>query len=145
MHCTAQTRRKDYMVKYGEKYRTENEKYFKEYFKKYREDLKKHATESVTTGTIIDKHKWDLWCTKIKCCAKKNPYSDDSSTSSAKGVDAISNFSWIATCSNSYDDQNLGKVMIMTMNSMNHVHVCTCIEMPCTNDSNRLEVKIYYN
>jgi len=68
----------------------------------------------------------------------KNPYSE--------GVAAISNFSWgYAICSNSYDDQNLGIVMIMTLNTMNHVNVCTCIETPCTNDFNRLEVKIYYN
>ncbi len=61
------------------------------------------------------------------------------------GVGAISNFSWMAPCYNSYDDQNLGIVMIMTLNSMNYIHVCTCIETPCTNDTNRREVKIYYS
>jgi len=103
---------------------------------------------SVHKVSCYEAEKWD-WFQYVRHDMMnngfKNPYSDDSNTSSAKGVDAISNFSWMATCSNSYDDQNLGKVMIMTMNSMNHIHVCTCIEMPCTNVSNRLEVKIYYN
>lgn len=49
----------------------------REYLEKYREELKKNAEESIMTGIIIDRNKWDVWCNNIKSWTKrkKNPYS----------------------------------------------------------------------
>ena len=44
---------------------------------KYREDRRKHAYDSITSGSIIDQHKWDLWCNLIRGSYTKYPYSDD--------------------------------------------------------------------
>ena len=46
---------------------------------KYANDRKKNTIDSITSGTIIDRHKWDMWCKEIKRCAenKKQPYSND--------------------------------------------------------------------
>ena len=49
----------------------------KEYSTKRLEDLKRHAMDSITSGEIIDHHKWDVWCNIIKRGAKKYPYSED--------------------------------------------------------------------
>jgi 5-methylcytosine-specific restriction endonuclease McrA len=45
---------------------------------KYAKDRKQHTIDSITSGTIIDRHKWDLWCKEIKRSAehKKQPYSN---------------------------------------------------------------------
>ena len=79
---------------YLEKYRADNKEKQKEYNDdyyginkeqqnehnaKYREDLKQHACDSITSGRIINKNKWDVWCNTIKRSAKTNkqPYSED--------------------------------------------------------------------
>jgi 5-methylcytosine-specific restriction endonuclease McrA len=51
----------------------------KERKKDYYIDLKQCALDSITSGEIINRHKWDLWCNKIKSNAtnKKHPYSVD--------------------------------------------------------------------
>jgi 5-methylcytosine-specific restriction endonuclease McrA len=41
------------------------------------EDLKKYAEDSIISGKILNKKKWDLWCSRIKRRAKKYPYSVD--------------------------------------------------------------------
>jgi hypothetical protein len=45
---------------------------------KYAKDRKQHTIDSIISGTIIDRCKWDLWCKEIKRCAenKKQPYSN---------------------------------------------------------------------
>ena len=68
----------------------ENKEKKKEYYQKNKErdiertihrleDLKQHACDSISTGSIIDRHKWDMWCNQIKCSARRNkqPYSVD--------------------------------------------------------------------
>ena len=49
----------------------------KDYKTKYREYLRKHAEDSITTGKIRDKQKWDQWCNLNKSGATKYPYSGD--------------------------------------------------------------------
>ena len=44
---------------------------------KYRKNRDQHAYDSIASGSIIDRHTWDLWCNQIKGCAPKHPYSDD--------------------------------------------------------------------
>ncbi len=46
---------------------------------KYKENLKKHAYDSISSGEIINQHKWDMWCNEIKRNAENNKhsYSDD--------------------------------------------------------------------
>lgn len=77
---------KDYRENNREKkkeYNEKNKEKFKEQSRKLqeirREYLKRHACESITAGSIIDQHKWDMWCNQIKCAASNNkrPYSDD--------------------------------------------------------------------
>ena len=65
----------DYLSKYREK----NKEQIKRDASKYREDNRQHAVESISSGTIVDKKKWNLWCNQIKGSAKQNnhPYSDD--------------------------------------------------------------------
>jgi len=63
---------------YFEQYRAANREKNKEYSNKYREDRKQNAIDSIISYTIIDRHKWDMWCDEIKRNAKnKHPYSDD--------------------------------------------------------------------
>jgi hypothetical protein len=72
---------------YKERYERDKEKY-KEYYEqnktkklelatKYYDDRKQHAYDSISSGEIIDRHKWDMWCDTIKRYAKNHPYSDD--------------------------------------------------------------------
>ena len=51
----------------------------REYIKRRREDHKNHAYESIASGEISDRRKWDMWCKEIKDHAKgkKHPYSED--------------------------------------------------------------------
>ena len=49
----------------------------KEYLAKRIEDLKQHAINSIKSGTIIDKHKWDMLCNQIKNGNKKHPFSPE--------------------------------------------------------------------
>ena len=44
---------------------------------KRREDRKQNAYDSITSGIIIDRHKWNVWCNQIKSSNSKHPYSDD--------------------------------------------------------------------
>jgi len=82
----------EYQKKYREKnrekkkeYNEKNKENFKEQDRKRqeirREYLKRHAFDSITAGSIIVQHKWDLWCNQIKCVATTRkrpcPYSDD--------------------------------------------------------------------
>ncbi len=41
----------------------------------YHEDLKTHAIESILSGKIVDRKKWELWCKQIQRKAQKKPYS----------------------------------------------------------------------
>ena len=42
------------------------------------EGLKQHVILSIIDGNIIDQYKWNVWCNKLKSCAKKkHPYSED--------------------------------------------------------------------
>ena len=61
------------------KYRADNQEKLKEYQSKLREDLNQHAINSITSGEILEQHKWDIWCKEIKRHAKHNKrsYSDD--------------------------------------------------------------------
>ena len=59
-------------------------------------------------------------------------------------IQAISISSTPLDCWYSKDETFFGSVIIKGHNSMDHVSVCTCIEKPCSSDSNRLEVKILY-
>lgn len=51
----------------------------KEYLANRIKDLNQHSVDSITSGNIIDRYKWDMWCKQIKNGTKKNnrPYSDD--------------------------------------------------------------------
>jgi hypothetical protein len=65
-------------IKYKKKeYHEKNKEKKNDSDKKRREDLKQHACDSIILGEIIDRHKWDIWCDKIKSDASKHPYSDD--------------------------------------------------------------------
>lgn len=66
-------KRKEYNVKRYE----QNKEQIKETTTKRLEDRKQHAVDSITSGRIIDKKKWDMWCDKIKRYAQKYPYSED--------------------------------------------------------------------
>lgn len=84
-------KRKDYQEKYRKekreqikerrkesdrKYYDRNKEQIKEKSKEYRDAKTKNAVYSITSGRIIDQHKWNLWCDVIKN-NKKHPYSDD--------------------------------------------------------------------
>lgn len=58
-------------------YRDKNKEKIKDYREKYYYDLTQRAIESITSGEIGDRNKWDMWCNRIKSKAKKHPYSDD--------------------------------------------------------------------
>lgn len=73
---------------YQYKYRIENEAKLKQYRAQTKQtkkanddkrvqDLKQHAIDSITSGEIIEQHKWDLWCNRIKKRALKYPYVED--------------------------------------------------------------------
>ncbi len=51
----------------------------KEYDIKYNEEQRQHAYNSIKSGKILYKNKWDSWCNTIKNNAMRNnyPYSDD--------------------------------------------------------------------
>lgn len=57
----------------------QNKEQIKEYSIKRYNDRKQHAIDSITTGKILDKKKWNMWCNEIKRHAKDNkqPYSED--------------------------------------------------------------------
>ena len=48
-----------------------------------RENVNQHAYDSITSGKIIDRYEWDMWCKEIKRSAErgerksKHPYNDD--------------------------------------------------------------------
>lgn len=64
---------------YQKKYRAKNKEKLREYDIKRLEDHNNNALESITSGEIIDKKKWDIWCDEIKRRAKnsKQPYPDE--------------------------------------------------------------------
>ncbi|AGE53451.1 hypothetical protein ATCVGM07011_202R [Acanthocystis turfacea Chlorella virus GM0701.1] len=64
---------------YQKKYREKNKEANKEYQAKRLEDHNKNALESIRSGKIIDKKKWNLWCNGIKHYAKNSqkPYSNE--------------------------------------------------------------------
>ena len=75
-------KRKEYYEKNKERAKESREKTkekTKEYDTERLETRKQYAFDSITSGSIIDKKKWDMLCNEIKRCAKKNknPYSDD--------------------------------------------------------------------
>lgn len=51
----------------------------KERQRNYHEDIKQRAEKSIVSGSIINKHKWNLWCNMIKRNARNNnrQYSKD--------------------------------------------------------------------
>lgn len=49
----------------------------KEYRLKYLSNLNQHSVDSITTGEIIDRRKWDLKCNMLRSGAPKYPYSED--------------------------------------------------------------------
>jgi hypothetical protein len=57
----------------------QNQEKNKERSAKHLENNDQHAYNSITSGNIIDKKKWDQWCNRIKGSAAKNkhPYPDD--------------------------------------------------------------------
>lgn len=76
--------RKEYQANYRlekkvqlQEYRTKNRTKQKEIDAKRVQDFKQHAIYSISSGRIIDRHKWDLWCNRIKKRAQTYPYSDD--------------------------------------------------------------------
>ena len=72
-------KKKEKNKEYYEQNKEKNKEKNQEYQAKYREDRKQHVVDSISAGEIIDRHKWDLWCNKIKLDAKthKHPYSND--------------------------------------------------------------------
>jgi hypothetical protein len=62
---------KHYRTVYYEK----NKERAKNKQKNYHEDLKNHAIESLLSGEVADRRKWELWCKQIQRKAPKNPYS----------------------------------------------------------------------
>jgi len=51
--------------------------YNTEYLTERRANLKQHAYDSITSGVIIDRRKWDMWCTLIKSKSIKRPFTKD--------------------------------------------------------------------
>lgn len=49
----------------------------KDYLAKRNEDLKQNSIDSITSRSIIDRHKWDMWCNTIKNTKIKHPYSEN--------------------------------------------------------------------
>lgn len=83
-------KKKEYKKEYYEKNKEKFKEIFKEYRVKNKEKIKEdkdeyckkqkqNAYDSITSGEIIDRHKWDIWCHDIKKSAKinKQSYSDD--------------------------------------------------------------------
>jgi len=70
---------KEQQKEYKRNYYEKNKEKEHERTAKYKADRKQHATDSITSGEIIDQHTWDLWCNEIKRSAKNNkkPYSND--------------------------------------------------------------------
>ncbi len=68
-------KKKEYNAKQYEK----NKEKFTDYQLNLREDRKQNAIDSISTGEIHDKKKWNIWCNEIKRHAKDNkyPYSED--------------------------------------------------------------------
>jgi hypothetical protein len=79
---------KEYIYKMSHKDSTKRTEYFRDYYEKNKErvsdrkkehydDKTQHAYNSILHGEILDHHKWDSWCGKIKRGASKHPYSED--------------------------------------------------------------------
>jgi hypothetical protein len=64
---------------YQQKYRAKNKEKNQEYQAKRAEDHNNNALDSITSGEIIDKKKWNIWCDEIKRRAKNSnqPYSGE--------------------------------------------------------------------
>jgi hypothetical protein len=69
MMCDRKIYQKDYYRKNKKQSGERNEKIYA-----YQ---KQHAYDSITTGEIIDRCTWNLWCERIKRRAKNHPYSVD--------------------------------------------------------------------
>ncbi len=97
--------------------------------------------QSVHTVNCYGGNKWDFFVGTFRHdmmnSGFKNPFKSDP-------IQAISTSSTPLDCWYSKDESYYGSVIIKGHNSMDHVSVCTCIEKPCSSDSNRLEVKILY-
>ena len=50
----------------------DNKEKIKERQRNYHGDIKKHAEDSILSGSIINQHKWNLWCDMIRRSAKNN-------------------------------------------------------------------------
>lgn len=50
----------------------DNKEKIKERQRNYHEDIKQHAENSIVSGSIINQHKWNLWCDMIKRSARNN-------------------------------------------------------------------------
>jgi hypothetical protein len=76
---------KDYYQENKEEYREKKRKYYEDNVDKikerttlYREKIYQDAYDSISSGMIINRKNWDMWCKEIKRHAKNNhPYSDD--------------------------------------------------------------------
>jgi len=96
---------------------------------------------SVHSVNCYGGNKWDFFTGTFRYdmmnSGFKNPFKSDP-------IQAISISSTPLDCWYSKDESFYGSVIIKGHNSMDHVSVCTCIEKPCSSDSNRLETKIKF-
>ena len=81
-------KRKEYLADNKEKIKEKRKENSKEYYENNKEKIKEnqrennakrkiHAVDSITSGEIIDQHKWDMWYNEIKRTNNKHPYPDD--------------------------------------------------------------------
>ncbi len=69
---------KERIIKIQKERYEKNKEKINEITKKRVEDRKQNARDSITSGEIINQHKWDMWCNQIKRSASsKHPYSED--------------------------------------------------------------------
>ena len=98
--------------------------------------------QSVHSVNCFDPNKWDFFVGSFRHDMMnngfKNPYKSNP-------IQAISSSSTPASCIYAKDDSYFGSVILKGHPDMDHVTVCTCIEQPCSTDTNRLEVKIFYD
>ena len=98
--------------------------------------------KSLHTVNCYDPNKWDFFVGTFRHhmmnSGFKNPYKSDP-------IQAISTSSTPASCIYSKDNSWFGSVILKGHPNMDHVTICTCIEQPCATDTNRLEVKIFYD
>ena len=67
----------EYKQKYNRKYNEKNKEYKRNYNTTYKENLNQYAIDSIISGKILDRNKWNVFCDKIKSKSKKHPYSEE--------------------------------------------------------------------